>query len=413
MNICIFEDFFIPNLAPVNYLRHTSELICGAYSLQEKILYSLPGKIKLTLHSRKYIVDYCREKFPKAEVNNLRDGEYIYLNSRVLFDEKSIKHILKHFKNEKNSALLQDKVVIAFHTSEEKTTQLKEVINTELSDSKDDNLISFGDIEWLNLAKTETTDYKLISYASDLVLYNEEELHKDLKHILKDKKKLHISSKNKVAKNVVFDTSHGSIFIGKNTVIEPFSYIQGPIYIGDNCTVKSGTQLYGPVSIGDWSKVSGEITYSILHSYVNKQHLGFLGHSYLCEWINLGAGTTTSNLKNNYSKIAININGQNVNTGSIFLGSIIGDHTKTGIQSMMNTGTLCGISTNLYGAGYQNKLLKSFTWNNASNGEAINYHIAKAIQTAKISMSRRKVDMTKAYEDMMMYLYEKKDEIPL
>jgi UDP-N-acetylglucosamine diphosphorylase / glucose-1-phosphate thymidylyltransferase / UDP-N-acetylgalactosamine diphosphorylase / glucosamine-1-phosphate N-acetyltransferase / galactosamine-1-phosphate N-acetyltransferase len=413
MNICIFEDFFIHNLTPVNYLRHTSELICGALTLQEKILSSLPNKTKLTLHSRRHIAGNCGEKFPKTEVNNLPEGEYVFLNSRVLFDEKNIKQILKHFKKEKNSALTQDKTVIAFTTSEEKTKQLREVINTDESDSKDDNLISLGDIEWLNLTKSETNDYKLINYASDLVLYNEEELRKDLKQLIKGKKKLHISSKNKSAKNIVFDTSHGSIYIGKNTVIEPFSYIQGPVYIGDNCTVRAGSLLYGPVSIGDWSKVSGEITHSVLHSYVNKQHLGFLGHSYLCEWINLGAGTTTSNLKNNYSKISININGQNVNTGSIFLGSIIGDHTKTGIQSMMNTGTLVGISSNLYGAGYHNKLIKSFSWNDASSGGQTSYDLAKAIQTAKVSMSRRKVEMSKAYEDMLIYLYENKDEIPL
>jgi UDP-N-acetylglucosamine diphosphorylase / glucose-1-phosphate thymidylyltransferase / UDP-N-acetylgalactosamine diphosphorylase / glucosamine-1-phosphate N-acetyltransferase / galactosamine-1-phosphate N-acetyltransferase len=411
MNICIFEDFSISNLAPVNYLRHTSELICGVYTLQEKILNSLPSRTKLTLHSRRYISDYLNEKFPKASVNDLLEGEYIYLNSRVMFTEKDIRHILKLFKKEKNTAILQDKTVIAFHTDAEKTIQFREVINTEETDSNDDNLLSSGDIDWLNLAKVDVTDYKVINYASDLVLHNDE-IHTDLKRLLK-KKKLHISSKKLAAKNVVFDTSNGGIYIGKNTIIEPFSYIQGPVYIGDNCTVRAGSLLYGPVRIGDWCKVSGEITHAITHSYVNKQHLGFLGHSYLCEWINLGAGTTTSNLKNNYSKISININGQNVNTGSIFLGSIIGDHTKTGIQTMMNTGTLCGISTNLYGAGYQNKLLKSFTWNNASGGEPINYHIAKAVQTAKISMSRRKVEMSNAYEDMMTFLYEKKDDIPL
>lgn len=408
MNICIFEDFFISNLAPVNYLRHTSELVCGAYTLHEKILNSLPKKTNLTLHSRKYIAAYCGEKFPKAEINSLLDGEYIFLNSRVLFDEASIKHILKLFKKENNAALVQDKTVIAFHTTAEKTSQFKEIVNIE-----DDNLVSPGDIDWLGLAKIDTSDYRIINFASDLVLYNEEELHNDLKHLLKGKKKLHVSTKNKAAKNVVFDTSHGSIYIGKDTVIEPFSYIQGPVYIGDNCTVRAGSLIYGPVRIGDWCKISGEITYSIMNGYVNKQHLGFLGHSYICEWVNLGAGTTTSNLKNNYSKIAININGQNFNTGSIFLGSIIGDHTKTGIQTMLNTGTLVGISTNLYGAGYQNKLLKSYTWNNASTGEAINYNQVKAVQTAKISMGRRKVEMSKAYEDMMVYLYEKKDDIPL
>jgi UDP-N-acetylglucosamine diphosphorylase/glucosamine-1-phosphate N-acetyltransferase len=408
MNICIFEDFFIWNIAPVNYLRHTSEITCGAFTLQEKLLSSLHSKAKLTLHTRKYISSYCREKFPKAGINKLAEGEYIFFNSRVLFNEKNVKQILKHFKHSKNSALLQDKTIIAFHTSAERTLQLQEVINPE-----EDNLISMGEIQWLNLAIANTEGFKVINYASDLVLYNEDEIHIDLKNLIKGRKKLHVSSKNKSAKNVVFDTSHGAIYIGRHTIIEPFTYIQGPVFIGDNCTVKAGTQIYGPVSTGDWCKISGEITHSILHSYVNKQHLGFLGHSYICEWVNLGAGTTTSNLKNNYGNISVNINGHSVNTGSIFLGSVIGDHTKTGIQTMLNTGTLCGISTNLYGAGYQNKILRSYTWNNASNSEAINYHIAKALQTAKISMNRRRVDMSAAYEEMMNNLYLKKDDLPL
>lgn len=408
MNICIFEDFLISNLSPVNYLRHTSESLCGVYTLHERLLNSLSGKIKLTIHSRKYIADYCREKFPKAAVNSLSESEYVFFNSRVIFNKDNVKKILAHFKKNKNAAYIQDKTIVAFHLTEDKSLQYAEVVNAE-----DDNLVTLADIEWLGLEKIDTTGFKIINFASDLVLYNEEQLHEDLKSLLKGKKKLHVSSKNKAAKNVVFDTSHGAIYIGKNTIIEPFSYIQGPVYIGDNCTVRAGAQIYGPVRIGDWCKVSGEITFSLMHSYVNKQHYGFLGHSYICEWVNLGAGTTTSNLKNNYSKISINLNGQNYNSGSIFLGSIIGDHTKTGIQSMLNTGTLCGISNNLYGSGYQNKLLKSFTWNNASNSEAINYNIIKAIQTAKISMGRRKVNMSTAYENMMTHLYTHKEDLPI
>src|SRR5205085_2824186 len=159
--------------------------------------------------------------------------------------------------------------------------------------------------------------------------------------------------------------------------------------------------------------VSGEITNAIIHSHVNKQHLGFLGHSYLCEWVNLGAGTTTSNLKNNYAKISINTGGKQVNTNSIFLGSIIGDHTKTGIQTMMNTGSLVGISCNVYGSGYHRNLIKSFTWDNASNDSSISYMLEKAISTGKISMSRRGIDMSDAYEKAFRYIFDNKDKIPV
>lgn len=129
--------------------------------------------------------------------------------------------------------------------------------------------------------------------------------------------------------------------------------------------------------------------------------------------MNLGAGTTTSNLKNNYSKIVLDVAGEKVNTNSIFLGSIVGDHTKMGINTMLNTGTVVGISANLYGAGYHNKKVSSYTWDDATNNENIPYEIAKAISTAKTSMSRRKVVMSEAYEKILLHAFEKKDDNPV
>lgn len=405
MNICIFEDLFISQLAPLNYLRHTSKLICGADTLLEKIVNFFPAKTPLTLHSRKYIAPYLAEKFPKAKINELAEGDCLFFNSRVVFKAEELKAITKLFKKENNTAILQDKVIIAFHLTEEKVQQYKDIVNPD-----DDNLISYADVEWLGLNKIESDSYRLISYPSDLILYQEDQLHYDLNREMKGKKKLHIGKKCSIGKNVVLDTSAGRIYINDNTVIEPFTYIKGPVYIGENCTIRSGSQIYGPVRIGGSCKVSGEITCSVLHWYVNKQHYGFLGHSYLCEWTNLGAGTTTSNLKNNYSKIVLNIDDKKVNTNSIFLGSIIGDHTKTGIQTMLNTGTMVGISSNLYGAGYHNKKISSFSWEDASNNEVISYEIEKAISTARTSMNRRNVNMSYAYEKMLRHVFEKKDE---
>ncbi len=406
MNICIFEDFFITRLAPVNLLRHTSKIICGESTLYEKITENIPGKHKVMLHSRNYIAAYCREKFPGTAVNELYDGAFIFLNARVVFNDRKLKDIFKHFRKKNNDALVQDNTIIAFHTTEDKTKLYKEVIN-----NTDGNLVSLADIDWLGLTRTETSSYTVINYPSDLILHHEKELKHDLEQMM-GKKKLHVSSKSKVGKNVVFDTSEGRIYVGKNTVIEPFTYIKGPVYVGENCALRSGTQLYGPVRIGNKCKVSGEITSSILHWYVNKQHYGFLGHSYLCEWVNLGAGTTTSNLKNNYSMIELNIEGEKVNTDSMFLGSIIGDHTKTGICTMLNTGSLVGVSSNLYGSGYHNKQVPSFSWADSSAGESKVYDIEKALNTAKVSMKRRNVEMSEAYEAMFREAFEQKDESP-
>jgi UDP-N-acetylglucosamine diphosphorylase/glucosamine-1-phosphate N-acetyltransferase len=406
MKICIFEDFSVTSLSPVNYLRHTSGLICGALTLKEKIEHSLKGKNEIYLHCRKYLEDYCKEKYNTENVNRLGEGDYLFLNSRVIFT----KPLLNNLK-ENNTAWVSGECIIAFSVTGGKTGLLNDKF------SSDDNLITIREIQELGLdiIVVPPDEFKIINYPPALILYHGEELKNDLKILFKKSKKnikkgLYISPKCKIHKSAVLDTSNGDIYIGSETTIEPFTYITGPCYIGEHSLIRAGSAIYGPVSIGNYCKLSGEITSSITHSYVNKQHFGFLGHSYLCEWVNLGAGTTTSNLKNNYSEIYIKSGSEKINTGSIFLGSVIGDHTKTGIQTMLNTGTMAGISCNIYGAGYHNNLIRSFTWDNASRG-SIPYMLEKAVATAVISMKRRNVEMSEAYGKMFRHLFNFKDKI--
>lgn len=413
-NICIFEDIFVTKLSPINYLRHSSEIICGANSLLQNTLLSISAKNKIILHSRKYLTEYLSEKYPNFEINNVNKQDCLFLNSRVLYDKKNLNKIIKFLNKNINTALVKGNTIIAFFTDKNKTEKYTEVIN-----KTDDNLVSFADLEWLDIEiiyadEIIKDELRIINYPSDLILYFDERLNYDLNKLDKkrgSKKKIQKSKTSKIYNKSDLDSTAGSIFIGENTIIEPHVYIKGPVYIGANSTIRAGSQIYGPSRIGSWCKVSGEITNTIISDYVNKQHYGFLGHSYLCEWVNLGAGTTTSNLKNNYSEITLDIEGETIKTNSIFLGSIIGDHTKTGIQTMLNTGTIIGISCNLYGAGYHNKKVKSFSWEDASNdNKLIEYELEKAIKTAKISMARRKIELSKAYENMLRYLWEKRTE---
>src|SRR4030042_6299308 len=123
-----------------------------------------------------------------------------------------------------------------------------------------------------------------------------------------------------------------------------------------------GTKIYEGTSIGECCKVADEIENSVIHSYSNKQHLGFLGHSYVGEWVNLAAGTTTSDLKNNYSNVKVFVDGEIMDSGLAWVGSFIGDHSKTGINSMFNAGTVIGFSCNIFGAGFFPKFIASFVW---------------------------------------------------
>ncbi len=212
-----------------------------------------------------------------------------------------------------------------------------------------------------------------------------------------------ISENAKIYGNITIDASNGPILIEKNVTIEPYTYLKGPLFIGKNSLIKAYARI-SKSSIGKVSKVSGEIEESIIQGYSNKQHYGFLGHSYLGEWVNLGAGTTNSDLKNNYSPVSVNISGKKLNTGLQFLGSIIGDHTKTGIGTILNTGTIIGVSCNIFGEGFPPKYIPSFSWGGASGFKT--YNMEKAIKTAEIVMGRRNIKMDKKYRDMMKRIYE-------
>ncbi|MFI5144673.1 MAG: putative sugar nucleotidyl transferase, partial [Ignavibacteria bacterium] len=396
-------------------LRHTSDILCGIFSLRDKTENILQQQ-NIGVHCRKSLSSFYKEANPGSTVNTYATDDYLFLSSRLIYTKTFIEGLLLTVDEIKDTIILHNNNIVAFIISKSKIQQLARIIN------QGDGLISFNKIKSLNLKPVqlsqlntdEADELKIISSPADLVLYHEEELLKDLEILLKWKKKekrhrIQAESINparifteqncKIDRNVVIDATKGPVYISKNVEIEPFSYIKGPVYIGENSLVRSGSKLYGPLRIGDNCKVSGEITSSIFHSHVNKQHLGFIGHSYICEWINLGAGTTTSNLKNNYSQISIQINKNKINTGSIFLGSIIGDHTKTGISTMLNSGTVIGISCNLFGGGFHPKFINSFSWSDAG-GKLSRYELDKALNTAKISMGRRNLRMSPSYEKL-------------
>lgn len=427
MNICLFEDTGVLNLSPVNDLRHTSELICGAFSLKEKIINSLSGgKHKYVIHSRKFLENRCKESFSGLKINFIPHEKTLFLNSRIIFSKNFLQGVLFTIDDFENTVFLKGKTVVAAYAEPERFADIKNKIESKT----ENNLPGFTDfhrsglkeVQIKDLNADENDELTLIDYPSDLIKYHERELEEDLQHLFENikgsrnfptraevinKKRVFVSRDCRINPNVVLDASEGGIYISPGVIVEPFTIIKGPVYIGSNSTLRAGSKLYGPLSAGEYCKLSGEITHSIIHSYFNKQHHGFLGHSYLCEWVNLGAGTTTSNLKNNYSGITIELKGRKIETGSIFLGSIIGDHTKTGINTMLNTGSTIGISSNLFGGGFHPKNINAFSWADSETKKKVVYDIEKAITTAKISMKRRNVSMSIAYEALLKYHFRK------
>ncbi len=201
------------------------------------------------------------------------------------------------------------------------------------------------------------------------------------------KNSIYLGENVKIAPGVVLDASRGPIIIDDNADVMPNAVILGPCYIGRNTIIKIGAKIYQNCSLGEYSKIGGELEATIVQAYSNKQHEGFLGHSYICEWVNLGADTNNSDLKNTYSNIIMRLPNKRIATDRMFIGLLAGDHTKAAINTQFTTGTVTGISCNLFDSGFLPSLIPSFAWGGATGDKR--YRLDDALRTAEVVMQRR------------------------
>ncbi|HZH70424.1 MAG TPA: putative sugar nucleotidyl transferase, partial [Flavobacteriaceae bacterium] len=206
--------------------------------------------------------------------------------------------------------------------------------------------------------------------------------------------------------NCSLNASDGYIYIGKNAEIMEGSLVRGPFALCENATLKMGSKIYGPTTIGPFSKVGGEVNNSVFFGFSNKAHDGFLGNSVIGEWCNLGADSNNSNLKNNYTEVKLwNYTRQSfIRTGLQFCGLMMGDHSKCGINTMFNTGTVVGVSANIFGSGFPRNFIPSFTWGGATG--LTTFKIEKAAEVAKAVMARRAIDFSEIDAAILQHIYE-------
>jgi UDP-N-acetylglucosamine diphosphorylase/glucosamine-1-phosphate N-acetyltransferase len=192
----------------------------------------------------------------------------------------------------------------------------------------------------------------------------------------------------------ILNASHGAIVIDNDTEVMDGAMLRGPVYIGKHSVVKMAAKIYGPFSCGEECRIGGEVSDSVFQSYSNKGHDGFLGHSYIGEWCNLGADTNVSNLKNAYQPVRLwnYASKRFVHTGLQFLGLIMGDHSKTGINTMINSGTVVGVACNLFGAGFPRNFIPSFVEGGAQGFKP--FPLIQVLKMAQLMMARRKIDFT-------------------
>lgn len=204
----------------------------------------------------------------------------------------------------------------------------------------------------------------------------------------------------------ILNASTGPIYIGKDSEIMEGCIIRGPLALCNNAVLKMGAKIYGASTFGPYCKVGGEVSNAVLFAYSNKGHEGFLGNSVLGEWCNLGADTNTSNLKNNYAPVRLwNYQTEGfAQTGLQFCGLMMGDHSKCGIDTMFNTGTVVGVSANVFGSGFPRNFVPSYSWGGAHGFTT--YRTNKAFETAKAMMGRRKVEFNEVEQEILEHVFE-------
>ena len=403
MPICIFEDQQYLNFEPLIYSRPVYDLICGMTTLKEKIISAFP-KEKVVLKCRNYLEPFVKAENPKLKVNQFDKDDYLFINGRII-SPLNLKNILKAKSNEEK-VFVSNGVVVAAKLSRKRIEEL-ELAEAEVIDTK-----LFSNIQ------TEEVNVDCAGYLWELVYLNGKEIQNEFKIFTKgkpsakkkypgvnfvNKKNIFIGKDVEIKPGVVLDASTGPIFIEKNVTIFPNAVIQGPFYIGESSKIKSCATIYPNVSIGKVCKVGGEVEDTIIHPYSNKQHSGFLGHSYLGSWINLGADTNNSDLQNNYGTIKVQVNGRHIDSGKQFVGLMMGDHSKTAINTMFNTGTVVGFSGNVFGAGFPPKYIPSFGWGGSESMKE--YKLSKAIETAKAVFARRDKNFSAEDEKLFDYIF--------
>lgn len=387
MNYIFFDDSASDNLLPLTFTRPVAELRIGITTIREKWESELSAKISFITK------DYLSEKFKLVEAD-----DNILINGSIAPNDMLVNTVCAL---EPDSLLFAEDKIIAVRLGQDK-----------LSTFSIDNLDG--------LKKTELSKDDFISVENpwDLFAMNDKVLRYDFEKITAGRKSMPISETNRVigAENIfieegakvecaIINAETGPVYIGKDAEVMEGSIVRGPFALCDHSALKLGAKIYGATTIGPHSKIGGEVNNSVILGYSNKAHDGFLGNSVIGEWCNLGADSNNSNLKNNYAEVRLwNYPKQRfVHTGLQFCGLIMGDHSKCGINTMFNTGTVVGVSANIYGSGFPRNYVPSFSWGGAHG--FVDFSIKKAFEVAGKVMARRGIDFDETEQNILTHIY--------
>ncbi|QXP79625.1 MULTISPECIES: GlmU family protein [Winogradskyella] len=383
MNYILFDGPYRNNLLPFTFTKPVAELRIGILTIRQK------WESYLEYTTTTVTEDYLSDKYPMVEME-----ENIMINASFL-PNLEVVEVVKNLKH--NEALFKDEDVIAFFAKE----------GEEFSDFSNFDAIEFNG------------DILKIEHTWDIFSKNREAIIEDFNLITKDRESEPIPAtintinpenifieKGATLNFATLNASSGPIYIGRDSEVMEGSIVRGPFALCHDATLKMASKIYGPTTVGPHSKVGGEVSNSVISGYSNKGHDGFLGNSVLGEWCNLGADTNNSNLKNNYAEVRLwdyETEGF-AKTGLQFCGLMMGDHSKCGINTMFNTGTVVGVSANIFGSGFPRNFVPSFSWGGSKG--FVTYKTNKAFEVAEVVMKRRKIELTDQDRAILEHVFE-------
>ena len=383
MNYILFDGPSRNALLPFTFTRPVADILIGIMTIRQKWEMRL-GSTTTTLTE-----EYLSKKFPMVELE-----ENVMINASFLPNDILVEMVSNL---ESNQAIFKGDEVIAFYTNDEQEE------------------VDFDTYEILEYNE----DCLTVENTWHIFSKNDAAIREDFEYLTEDRRSQPIpKSVNVIAPENVFieegaklefvtlNASTGPIYIGKDSEIMEGSVIRGPFALCDNAVVKMAAKVYGATTVGPHSRIGGEVNNSVLFGYSNKGHDGFLGNSVLGEWCNIGADSNNSNLKNNYEEVKLwsyETEGF-AKTVLQFCGLMMGDHSKCGINTMFNTGTVVGVSANIFGSGFPRNFVPSFSWGGASGFTT--YITKKAFETARLVMSRRNVDFDEREAAILEHVFE-------
>lgn len=399
LQVCFFEDHCLEKFHPLTLTRPVYDLRVGIFTLGEKWQRALQTDQPVTGPLREHL----RGVFHEVNPAEIKEPVY-WINPRFI----PTSPLTEKVKNlSAGDALISENghLIAAVVSSDihhkwyKENISLKDVLKKEFSEK--------------NITVIKNS-WELFQLNGSQIVQDVELLHQKPKKdpsefphaVFINPEQIYIEEGAIIEPGAMLLATDGPIYVGKNAHIMANSVVRGPSAICKKSVVKMGAKIYKDTTIGPVCKVGGEVANVIFHSYTNKGHDGYAGNSVFGQWCNLGADTNTSNLKNNYSTVKVTDwkTSKQVDTGQQFIGTIMGDHSKTGINSMLNTGTLCGVCCNLFSDGYPPKFVPSFSWVSGQN--IVPYHFDKAVDAMAKMMARRSVELSRPYYKMMKALFD-------